>query len=181
VQLDPAQFYTDVQNNNLPSVVWMIPSANQSDHARYTDGSGPSWVASIVNAIGESPYWNNTVILITWDDWGGWYDHVAPPIDASVPYYENGFRVPLLVVSPYTPAGYVSQQTHTFGSVLKFIESAFGLPLIPPGNYVDARSDDLSDFFDFTQPPRSFTTVPAPLGVDFFINDHRPLRGPDDD
>jgi phospholipase C len=104
---------------------------------------------------------------------------VPPPIDAKFGYYENGFRVPLLVVSAYTPAGYVSQQTHTFGSILKFIETSLGLPLIPPGTFVDARSDDLSDFFNFTLPPRPFVTVPAPLGPDFFLHDKRPLVGPD--
>jgi phospholipase C len=179
--INQLQVLTDIAQNNLASVSWVIPTALSSDHARYNDGSGPSWVASIVNAIGNSPYWNNTVILITWDDWGGWYDHVAPPIDPVYPYYQNGFRVPLLVVSPYTAAGYVSQQTHTVGSILKFIEKAFGLPLIPPGNFADSRSDDLSDFFDFTKPPRPFVAVPAPLGPEHFLNDHRPPQGPDDD
>ncbi len=181
VVLNQAQVLTDIQQNNLASVSWVIPTALDSDHARYTGATGPSWVASIVNAIGNSPYWNNTVILVTWDDWGGWYDHVAPPIDGHYGYFENGFRVPLLVVSPYTPAGYVSQQTHTFGSILKFIETAFSLPLIPPGTFVDARSDDLSDFFDFSQPPRPFVTVPTQLKADFFLNDRRPLEGPDND
>lgn len=179
IVINPAQVLTDIQRNSLASVSWVVPSTAESDHASVTDGSGPSWVASIVDAIGASPYWTNTVILITWDDWGGWYDHVAPPIDARYGYYQNGFRVPLLVVSAYTPAGYVSQQTHTFGSILKFVETAFGLPLIPPGTFVDARADDLSDFFDFDQPPRSFVNIPSPLGPDFFLHDKRPLEGPD--
>jgi phospholipase C len=179
--INQAQVLTDIAQNNLASVSWVIPNTFSSDHARYTDGTGPSWVASIVNAIGESPYWNNTVILITWDDWGGWYDHVPPPIDPVYGYYENGFRVPLLVVSPWTPAGYVSQPTHTFGSILKFIEEAFGLPLIPPGDMADSRSDDLSDFFNFSAPPRTFVAVPAPLGPDHFLSDQRPRQGPDDD
>ena len=140
---------------------------------------GPSWVASIVNAIGASAYWNNTVILITWDDWGGWYDHVPPPLDPQYGYYENGFRVPLLVVSAYTPAGYVSQQTHTFGSLLRFTEEAFGLPFIPPGTSPDSRSDDLMDFFNFSAPPRAFVPISAPMGPDFFLHDHRPVTDPD--
>ena len=86
---------------------------------------GPSWVASIVNAIGQSQYWDNTVILITWDDWGGWYDHVAPNIYNS---YEYGFRVPLIVVSPFARQGYVSHVTHDFGSILHFIEEVYNLP-----------------------------------------------------
>jgi phospholipase C len=179
IVLNPSQVLTDIAQNNLASVSWVNPTGQESDHALGNDGTGPAWVASIVNAIGNSPYWKNTVIIITWDDWGGWYDHVAPPIDPNYGYYENGFRVPLIVVSPYTPAGYVSQTTHTFGSVLKFIETAFSLPLIPPGTFVDARSDDLSDFFNFSKPPRRFLPVPAPLGPDFFLHDKRPRVDPD--
>lgn len=181
IVVNSAQVLTDIARGDLASVTWVIPTGLESDHAAGNDGSGPSWVASVVNAIGNSPFWRNTVILITWDDWGGWYDHVAPPIDPVYGYYENGFRVPLLVVSPYTPAGYVSQPTHTFGSILKFIETAFSLPLIPPGTFVDARADDLSDFFDFNKPPRPFTTVPAPLSAEFFVHDHRPSTPPDTD
>ena len=181
IVLEPAQILTDVRNKALPSVAWVIPNGLESDHAAGNDGSGPSWVASIVNAIGHSAYWKSTVILITWDDWGGWYDHVAPPLDPVYPYYENGFRVPLLVVSPWTRAGYVSQQTHTFGSILKFIETAYGLPLIPPGNFADARSDALLDFFNFNAAPRPFQTIPAELPEDFFLHDKRPKTDPDDD
>jgi phospholipase C len=181
IVLNPAQILTDVSQNALPSVSWVIPNGYDSDHALYNDGSGPSWVASIVNAVGNSNYWNDTAILILWDDWGGWYDHVAPPIDPTYGYYENGFRVPLLVVSPYTPAGYVSQKTHTFGSVLKFVETVFGLPLIPPGTYVDSRSDDLTDFFDFTMSPRNFTPISASKKADHFLHDRRPVTDPDDD
>jgi phospholipase C len=178
---NPAQVLTDIAQSQLASVSWVIPTGAESDHATANDGSGPSWVASIVNAIGNSPYWTNTVILIAWDDWGGWYDHVPPPIDPVYGYYENGFRVPLIVVSAYTPAGYVSQQTHTFGSILKFVEKAFGLPLIPPGTFVDSRSDDLSDFFNFTQPPRVFVPVPSPLQSEFFLHDHRRPTNPDNE
>lgn len=180
IVLNPAQVLTDIQQGNLTSVSWVIPTAAESDHGSNNDGSGPSWVASVVNAIGNSPYWNNTVILITWDDWGGWYDHVAPPIDDKYGYYENGFRVPLIVVSAYTPAGYVSQQTHTFGSILRFIETAYGLPLIQPGTFVDSRADDLSDFFVFAQPPRTFVSVPALMKPEFFLHDARKMDGPDD-
>ncbi len=179
IVLNPAQVLSDIAQNHLASVSWVMPTGPESDHAASNDGSGPSWVASIVNAIGAGPYWKNTVILIAWDDWGGWYDHVAPPIDAKYGYYENGFRVPLIVVSAYTPAGYVSRQIHTFGSILKFVETAFSLPPIPPGTFVDSRSDDLSDFFDFNKPPRPFVTVPAPMGPDVFLRDHRPSTDPD--
>ncbi len=181
ISLNPAQVLTDIQTGKLASVSWVIPTIQESDHASSNDGSGPSWVASVVNEIGNSAYWKSTIILIVWDDWGGWYDHVPPPIDTKYGYYENGFRVPLLVVSPYTPDGYVSQTTHTFGSILKFIETAYGLPLIAPGTYVDSRADDLSDFFNFSKPPRPFQTIPASLDRTFFLNNHRPLTGPDSD
>ena len=75
--------------------------------------------------IGTGQYWLNTTIFITWDDWGGFYDHVALPIYNS---YEYGFRVPLVIVSPYAKLGYVSHVTHDFGSILRFIEETFGLP-----------------------------------------------------
>jgi phospholipase C len=181
IRLNPADILKDVRAHTLPSVSWVIPTGKESDHAFFNDGSGPSWVASVVNAIGSSEYWQDTAILIVWDDWGGWYDHVAPPIDPTYGYYENGFRVPLLVVSPYTPAGYVSNKTHNFGSILKFVETVFGLPLIPPGTYVDSRADDLTDFFDFTRPSRHFVSIHARFGPDFFLHDTRPVTDPDDD
>jgi hypothetical protein len=88
------QLFTDIADGQLPAVSWVIPDGRSSDHPKINDGSGPSWVASIVNAIGTSQYWSNTTIFITWDDWGGFYDHVAPPIYNS---YEFGFRVPSLL------------------------------------------------------------------------------------
>ena len=181
IVINPPQVLTDIAQNNLASVSWVIPSMAESDHPNGNDGSGPSWVANVVNAIGSSPYWNNTVILLVWDDWGGWYDHVPPPIDSKFGYYENGFRVPLIVVSAYTPRGYVSNTTHTFGSILRFVETAYGLPVIPPGTFVDSNSDDLSDFFNFSLPPRPFIPVPAPLPPDYFLHDHRPIQGPDEE
>ena len=110
----------------LTQVTLIIPDGKNSDHALANDGSGPPWVASIVNAIGNSAYWGDTAIIITWDDWGGWYDHVAPRIiddDLSRGSgYVYGFRVPLIDVSPYAKATYISHVTHDLGSILKFIE-----------------------------------------------------------
>jgi phospholipase C len=166
---------TDIANGDLPQVTWVIPSGQASDHALTNDGSGPSWVASIVNAIGNSSYWSTTAILITWDDWGGWYDHVPPTIINS---YEYGFRVPLIVVSPYAKRGYVSHVNHDFGSMLHFVEATFQLPSL---GYVDLLADDLSDCFDFTQTPASFRPFAAKLDATHFINDTRPALDPDDD
>jgi phospholipase C len=175
VIMQQAQVLSDIANGQLAGVSWVIPTGQASDHSGVTDGSGPSWVASIVNAIGNSAYWSNTAILVTWDDWGGWYDHVAPPIYNS---YEDGFRVPLIVVSPYAKPNYVSHVTHDFGSIVKFIEGVFGLPSL---GYADARADDLSDCFDFSQTPLTFQTIPAALDGAFFLNDKRPPTDPDDD
>jgi len=169
------QILTDITSGQLPQVSWVIPTAAASDHAASNDGSGPSWVASIVNAIGASPYWSNTAIIITWDDWGGWYDHVAPKITNS---YEYGFRVPLIIVSPYAKAGYVSHVTHDFGSILKFIEEVFG---VAPLGYADTPADDFADCFNLEQTPIVFQTFAAPLDAMFFLNDKRPPEGPDKD
>lgn len=182
VVIPQTQVLTDIQNGQLAQVSWVIPDGKSSDHAKANDGSGPSWVASIVNAIGNSAYWGNTAIIITWDDWGGWYDHVAPTVvHDGVSWgsgYVYGFRVPLLVVSPYARPAYISHVPHDFGSILKFVETTFNLTSL---GYADASADDLSDCFDFTQTPSSFHTIAAPVGAAFFINDHRPAVDPDDD
>jgi phospholipase C len=175
VIIPQTQILTDIANGQLPQVAWVIPDGADSDHAASNNGTGPSWVASIVNAIGTSQYWTNTAIIITWDDWGGWYDHVAPTIYDS---YEYGFRVPLIIVSPYAKQAYVSHVTHDFGSILKFIEEVFKLPSL---GYADARADDFSDCFDLTQTPVSFQAVPAKLDRNFFLTVKRPVTPPDDD
>jgi phospholipase C len=162
-------------------VSWVIPDGKASDHSDISTGEGPSWVASVVNAIGNSQYWGNTAIIITWDDWGGWFDHVAPPSVRNS--YEYGFRVPLIVVSPYAKAAYISHQNHDFGSILKFTETVFNLGSIDTqaGGYADSRADDLSDCFDFKQTPLTFTTIPSKYDASFFLNDKRPPSDPDDD
>jgi len=176
------QVLQDIPNGQLAQVSWVIPDGAHSDHAESNNGSGPSWVASIVNAIGNSPYWANTAIIITWDDWGGWYDHVAPKvINDGVSWgsgYLYGFRVPLVVVSPYAKAAYISHTTHDFGSILKYIETTFNLPSL---GYADASADDLSDCFSLTQTPITFKSIPAPLDAAHFINDKSPPTDPDDD
>src|SRR5208337_228052 len=135
VDLKPADVLADIANCSLRNVSWVIPTGANSDHARANDGGGPSWVASIVNAIGGSNcengtgYWKNTAIFVTWDDWGGWYDHEPPPIFQGLQGdYQYGFRVPLIVISAYTPAGYISNKKPLdFGSILRFIQQNFGI------------------------------------------------------
>jgi phospholipase C len=202
---NPALVLSDIQQCSLAAVSWVIPTGDESDHATITDGTGPAWVASIVNTLGEQPtcepsgenYWKDTAILITWDDWGGWFDHVKPPMVKVQPTsppawgdgYVYGFRVPLLVVSAYTPAGYVDNDTHDFGSMLYFAERNFRLGFIGPGNtiysnyddYQDAtRGDDLEKFFPLAT-PKPFVPIPSPQSAAFFLN--RPLSSaaPDND
>ncbi|MBV9718940.1 MAG: hypothetical protein JOZ77_06450 [Candidatus Eremiobacteraeota bacterium] len=171
----PSAVLTDISAGRLADVVWVTPTAAESDHAGLNTGLGPSWVASVVNAIGTSAYWNDTAIFITWDDWGGWYDHVPPQQYNS---YELGFRVPLIVVSPYARRHYVSHRRHEFGSLLKFVEETFGLPSM---HTTDERADDLADCFDFSKAPASFRTIAAPYGREYFLRQPVSSEAPDDD
>ena len=180
---NPAPILTDISNNQLPVVSWVIPAGKNSDHPGSPNGvGGPSWVAAIVNAIGNSSYWANTAIIVTWDDWGGWYDHVAPPqvINDGESWgsgYVYGFRVPLIVISPYARAGYISHVDHDFGSILRLLEENFGLSQL---GYADSyAADDLADCFDFNQTPLVFHTINAPLSADYFLNDTSPPDDPD--
>ncbi len=170
----PSRFISDVRAHTLAAVTFVTPTAANSDHAQITERTGPSWVAGVVNAVGTSPYWKSTVIFVTWDDWGGWYDHVKPTHYDS---YSLGFRVPLIVISPFTPQGYVSHRQHEFGSILKFLERNFGLESLET---TDLRADDLSDCFDFRGPPRRFTRIPAPRMAADFLREPVSQADPDD-
>jgi hypothetical protein len=241
----PARILEDIRNCSLANVSFVTPDGAWSDHAGCATGTncntaayGPSWVAAIVNGIGQGMsgstcgnglgtpiYRSNTVILITWDDWGGWYDHFLPP-NVNVGYtnsggsgkqYVYGFRVPLLVVSAYSPhQGYISgaagnplpnqcpsiintKYCHDFGSILNFIEYAFGSGGKSLGeiygnyHYADFYAMDgpnvclspcpysLSDFFNFNATPSGFTPISAPFGATTFLNWTGPVQPPDND
>ena len=178
----------------LPGVSWVTPDGKNSDHAGHADRTGgPSWVASVVDAVGKSTctdtingnqvkYWDDTAILVTWDDWGGWYDHVAPTIEAYPQGgYQMGFRVPLIVVSAYTSPGYISNTPEDFGSVARFIEHNFNI-MEGALTFADARggASDLSEYFILDKPPFPFTPISAPLSVQHFI-DTKPSGDPPDD
>ncbi len=182
VSIPQTQVLTDIARGQLAQVSWVIPDGLSSDHALANDGTGPAWVASIVNAIGNSAYWANTAIIITWDDWGGWYDHVAPRVvNDGVSWgsgYTYGFRVPLIVVSPYAKAQYISHETHDFGSILKYIEGTFALPSL---GYADAAADDMADCFDLTQSPLAYKPTVTLQDAKYFLNDKRTPTAPDDD
>ena len=142
------QFATDAANGNLPAVSWLV-NGKQNDHP---NGCGTcdseNWTVNTVNAIMQGPDWNSTAIFITWDDFGGFYDHVPPP---AVDALGLGPRVPMLIISPYAKQGYISHTQYEFSSVLKFIEELYGLP---PLTARDANANDTTDSFDFTQAPR---------------------------
>lgn len=155
-------FLTDIAGSKptLASVTWILPGPVTSDHPGVPQGyCGPWWVASIVDAVGKSKYWNSTAIFIFWDDWGGFYDHVKPYVvrDQEGP----GYRVPLLVVSPYTARGVISHTNTEFGTLLKFTEQTFRLGSL---RTTDASRyiNNVNDFFNFTAPPRAFTKIPIP-------------------
>jgi phospholipase C len=155
--------FDDIRNGALPQFAWLLPDHLDSDHPGARKDTGPSWVASVVNAVGKSKYWNSTVILVTWDDWGGFYDHVKPP---HLDYQGLGFRVPLLAISAYAKKGHVSHNQYEFGSILKFAEDNWQLGTL---NHTDARAADfVNDFFSFSQPPRKFVPISAKYTQNYF-------------
>jgi phospholipase C len=164
---------TDIKNGQLAQVTWIVPAYNNSDHPG-APSQGPDWVASIVNEIGQSQFWNSTAIFISWDDWGGLYDHVPPP---QVDKMGLGFRVPLIVVSPYAKHGYISHVNHETGSILHFTETVFNLPSL---HQRDALSDDLSDCFDYTQTPTALERIKVTHTEKFFL-EQKNSGLPDDD
>ncbi|MGA8533993.1 MAG: alkaline phosphatase family protein [Candidatus Tumulicola sp.] len=168
------RFLRDVAGGTLANVTWITPTCEESDHVNCGGGLGPSWVTSVVNAVGTSRFWNTTAIFVMWDDWGGLYDHVAP---AHVDDDGLGFRVPLLVISPYAKRDYVSHVRYEHGSILKFAEDVFGLARLAAS---DTRANSpAADCFDFSQPPRTFVPIRAPEGPAFFLNRRDDLRQPD--
>jgi phospholipase C len=164
----------DIAHGELAQVTWIVPDWTHSDHPGSKSSEGPDWVASIVNAIGQSQYWNSTAIFITWDDWGGWYDHVDPPkIDAMGP----GFRVPLIVVSPYARRGYVSHHFHEVSGLVAFIEKNFALGTLGGR---DDGSEAFADCFDYTQKPAPYSAVASRVTPDALIHE-QPSGPPDED
>ena len=166
-------FFSYVHRGNLPSVSWVTPTCANSDHAGCDSATGPKWVASLVNAIGKSQYWKSTAIFIFWDDPGGWYDHVPPKM---LDYDGLGYRIPMLVVSPYAKKDYVSHVGYEHGSVLRFIEDRFGLQ---PLSATDKRAvSPALDCFDFGQAPRAFAPIPSTMSERDFLRqppDPRPV------
>ena len=164
--VDSRKFLTDVANGDMADVSFVMPwSSRVSDHPENVKNAedGPNWVASLVNAVGETPYWQDTAIVLYWDDWGGFFDHVKPPHDMIPRWgghpnpFEWGFRVPLIVASPYARAGTIDHTQRSFVSALRLIEETFQVGTL---NTTDQYEPGLNDMFDFKQQPRTF----VPLG-----------------
>jgi|SRR5579883_1114446 len=169
------RFLTDIAAGKLAAFTWITPLCPDSDHLACGGGLGPSWVTAVVNAVGESKFWDSTAVFVQWDDWGGMYDHVPPPFKG---YDGLGFRVPLIVISPYAKKDYVSKVQYETASVLRFGEDLFGLPHL---SAADARAvSPAGDCFDFSQRPRPFVPINAPQDASFFVEQPLDPRIPDE-
>jgi len=155
--------FSDITKQKLQSVSWLIPDENDSDHPGTHFDTGPSWVTSVVNAIGQSSYWKTTAIVIVWDDWGGLYDNLNPP---QVGYGGLGFRVPAIVVSAYAKPHHIAQTHYDFGSILKFIEDNWDLGTLGGS---DKNAASIGDCFDYSQKPIAFSPIPSKYPLAYFL------------
>lgn len=170
------RFLTDIKKGKLASFTWITPLCDDSDHLACGGGLGPSWVTSLVNAVGESKFWDSTVVFVQWDDWGGMYDPVPPPFKG---FDSLGFRVGLIVISPYAKQNYVSHTQYETASMLRYAEDLFGLPQMAAAD--KRATSPAADCLDFSQAPRKFVPIKAPKNADFFLRQPLDPRIPDSD
>ena len=146
--VDFNQFTVDAAAGKLPAVSWLV--GGTGDHPPSSICQGEDWTVQRMNAIMSNPtLWAHTAIILTWDDFGGFYDHVAPPAGLN-PASQYGLRVPAIIISPYAKHAFVDHTMYTISSVVKFIETTMGLPAL---GTLDAQANNLSNAFDFTQSP----------------------------
>jgi phospholipase C len=148
-----ARLFKDLSSGELPATAWVLPNAEESDHPLTDSRVGTWYVAGIVNALIKSPYWRTTVLVASWDEYGGSYDHVAPPADGM------GIRVPALIISARARPGYVDHTTYDFSPVLKLIETRFELS---PLSVRDAEAQDIGGSLDMSQPQLSPLLITSP-------------------
>jgi phospholipase C len=153
-------FFADAAAGTLPNVTILIPPGPDSDHPPSSVVQGEGWVASVVDSVEASPDWNSTALFITWDEYGGFYDHVVPPL-ANNTNARLGFRVPLLVVSPWAKEGFVENGTGYFESLLRIVEDTFKLGCLTP---MDCYAPTLYHYFDFAKGPRPPLIFPTSVG-----------------
>ncbi len=157
----------DIKDGKLAAMTWITPTKEDSDHPGSGTDRGPSWVGSIVNAIGQSKFWDSSAIVVVWDDWGGQYDNMPPP---QLDFRGLGIRVPCLIVSPYAKENHVSHTIYEWGSILKFAEQVYGMPALGTAEdgYTDGRANSLIDSFNFNQSPRPFKIIPTKYKIGDF-------------
>ena len=157
--LDIKEYFHDLQAGTLPDFAWIIPNFPDSEHPPEQAApvaQGMWYVTNLLNALMKSPYWKDTAVFLTWDDYGGFYDHVPPPpVDA----FGYGPRVPTIVISPYAKSGYVSHYVYDFTSTLKFAEERWGLKHLTARDHF---ADDMRDCFNFEQTPIPPLVIPVP-------------------
>jgi phospholipase C len=154
-------FYTDLSRSTLPAVSWIVPNGAESEHPPASVSNGMWYVTALINAVMQSPYWDDCAIILVWDDYGGFYDHVAP---LQTDRYGFGPRVPALIISPYSKPGVVVSTRFDFTSPLKLIETRFHLPALTDR---DRDSNNMLDCFDFNQEPLDPVVITPDLKIDF--------------
>ena len=156
-----SQFFADIQDGALPQVCWLVPSLAESEHPPEDVTVGMQYVTALINAVMQSSYWQDCAIILVWDDYGGFYDHVPPE---QTDRYGFGPRVPCLVISPYAKPGQIIHERYDLTSPLKLIEKKFGLN---PLTERDADANDMRDCFDFTQIPLPPDIITPDTKLDF--------------
>ncbi len=175
--LNNSRFFKDARKGTLPDVSWVVPPAADSDHPPSASNVAQGWVSSVVDAVESSPDWNTSAVFISWDEYGGFYDHVAPPL-ARGTNLTLGFRVPLLVISPYARENYIGHSLGYFESLLRTVENRFSLPCITA---MDCNAPTLYQFFNFSQSPRApmiFPTSDANAGYPIPLQPPGAVAGP---
>jgi phospholipase C len=152
--VNTSQFTKDATSGSLPQVSWLVTSQAQSDHPPYSICVGESWTESMINSIMQGPDWSSTVIVLTWDDFGGFYDHVAPPHHGATGF---GPRVPAIIISPYSRAHTVDHSVYDFNSINRFIEQRFGLS---PINMADGSDSSILSSLNMSQTPLKPVVIP---------------------